>query len=181
MRKKKWLLIVLTIIGAVAMICGCTESKTPKIALDKTSLQMFVTRSDAYRYGGGFRRIGGMVHLGFFRRAGEDGKITAIGGGGAEITAAAGGVSAVCTVKVFSSFPVIETSPEALSIAPNGSGEIVASVKIGNETVSDVVFSFTSKDTAIATVSAEGIVSAVSKGTTQVEISASVFAAVPRR
>lgn len=43
MRKKKWLLIVLmTIIGAVAMICGCTESKTPKIALDKTSLQMFV-------------------------------------------------------------------------------------------------------------------------------------------
>lgn len=177
MRKKKWLLIVLmTIIGAVAMICGCTESKTPKIALDKTSLQMFVhdeatltaTVEDSDESVAWSTSDSSVAQV-------QDGKITAIGGGEAEITAAAGGVSAVCTVKVFSSFPVIETSPKALSIAPNGSGEIVASVKIGNETVSDVVFSFTSKDTAIATVSAEGIVSAVSKGTTQVEISASVF------
>lgn len=178
MKKSRFLLIVLmTLIGALALLCGCGGGGgSPKITLDKTSLQMFMNdeatitatvedSDDSVVWSSSDTSVARV----------EDGKITAIGRGEAEITAAVGDVSAVCTVKVFSAFPVIVSSPESLSIVPNGSGEIAASVKIGNETVSDAVLTFTSKDTAIATVSAEGVVSAVSKGSTQVEISASVY------
>lgn len=92
------------------------------------------------------------------------GKITAVGGGTAKITATAGGKSAVCTVKVNVKQTGITVSGAKDRTVEEGATLKLTTAKVPADATDSYAVTWTSSDTAIATVAADGTVKGVKIG-----------------
>ena len=98
------------------------------------------------------------------------GLVTAVSNGAAQITARAGSVSSTATVTVMQSAGSILLEPSSATLMSLGATvQLVASVLDENgQPVSGAVVSWQSSDEGVATVSAQGLVTAVSNGAAQI-------------
>lgn len=173
---KKIIIAVLAVISATAFLVfgGCkkedanislNQTEITLVAEGKATLEATVTGSeDAVVWSSSDPAVATV----------KDGVVTALAAGQTDISATIGDVSAVCRVTVTSDFPVMVVTPQNMSVIPGGTGQIVASVSLGNQNL-ETEFTFTSADENVATVSAAGNVSAVGKGSTQITVSAVVY------
>lgn len=92
------------------------------------------------------------------------GKITAVGGGTAKITATAGGKSAVCNVKVNVKQTGITVSGAKDRTVEEGASLKLTAAKVPADATDSYAVTWTSSDTAIATVAADGTVKGVKIG-----------------
>ena len=99
----------------------------------------------------------------------DDGIVTGIGKGNATITASVGGKSAVCNVTVTLDVQSVSISPTTLVMTKLGeTAQLTATVQ--PEGAGEAVWS--SSDEAVATVSSEGLVAAVGRGTATITATA---------
>lgn len=98
------------------------------------------------------------------------GEVTAVAAGDATITAAVDGtaLSAVCKVTVLPAIESIELNYTALSLRPDGTAQLTYTVAPEEALADDVTY--TSSDEAVATVDAEGNVTAVADGTATITV-----------
>ena len=97
----------------------------------------------------------------------ENGKLTALAEGNATITAKCGEKSAFCTVTVQKAEVLAESvtlDQTTMELTVNGTGKLTATVKPDETTVKTIQWS--SSDEAVATVGADGTVTALKEGTT---------------
>jgi len=95
----------------------------------------------------------------------ETGKVTGVKAGKATITATtANGKTATCAVTVADAY-TIELNKTELTLMEKAAETLTATVKQGSTTVTNQTVTWTSSDTAVATVSNSGKVSAVKEGT----------------
>ncbi|GHV00720.1 hypothetical protein FACS1894211_08710 [Clostridia bacterium] len=100
------------------------------------------------------------------------GTVTGTGEGAAEITAAAGGASAKCVVTVSADYvPSLDIDAATESIFAGQSLTLRAVVTYKGATVSDAAVTWTSSDTAVATVSPSGVLTGVTAGNATVTAS----------
>ena len=93
------------------------------------------------------------------------GLVTAVSEGSAVITVTAGGRSASCTVTVKSSYVAVESVSLSLSELELKAGEThLLQAVINPSNATEKTVSWSSSDSAVATVGADGLVTAVSKG-----------------
>jgi uncharacterized protein YjdB len=95
------------------------------------------------------------------------GAVTAVGVGTAAITAASEGKSGSAAISV-TAIPVatVTLTPEAASLVPGGTQQLTATARdISGNTLSDRAVSWSSDNSAVATVSNSGLVTAVGTGT----------------
>ena len=99
-----------------------------------------------------------------------EGLVTAVGNGSTQITARSGNATASITVTVAQSASRITITPESATLMSLGATvQLAARVLDRNgQAVSDAVVSWSSGDESVATVSAEGLVTAVMNGTAQI-------------
>lgn len=93
------------------------------------------------------------------------GLVNALKVGSVTVTASCGGKSATCSITVTSkTIPVtgVELSPTALSLTEGGKATLTATVLPGNAT--DKGLTWKSSDSSIASVSSEGVVTAIKEG-----------------
>ena len=97
---------------------------------------------------------------------GADGSLTAAEGGTATVTASSadGKLTASCTVTVTVPVTGVE-APAELALALHGTESAALGAKVLPADASDTALTYTSSDTAVATVAADGTVTAVGKGT----------------
>jgi len=96
----------------------------------------------------------------------ENGKLTALAEGNATITAKCGEKSAFCTVTVQKAEVLAESvtlDQTTMELTVNGTGKLTATVKPDETTVKTIQWS--SSDEAVATVGADGTVTALKEGT----------------
>lgn len=99
----------------------------------------------------------------------SNGTVTAVGAGEATITAAAGGKTATCKVTVKEAPPAkvpvesVAVTPAALSLEVGKTGALKAAV--APDTATDKSVTWKSSDEAVATIAADGTVTAVKAGT----------------
>lgn len=98
----------------------------------------------------------------------QTGKVTAVGGGSATITATAGGKSATCTVTVTVPVTGVSLSQVSLDMQVGGSAQLTATITPSDATNKKITWS--SGSTAIATVDANGKVTAVAVGSTTITV-----------
>lgn len=100
----------------------------------------------------------------------DAGEVTAVAAGDATITAAVDGtaLSAACKVTVLSAIESIELNYTALSLRPDGTAQLTYTVAPEEALADDVTY--TSSDEAVATVDAEGNVTAVADGTATITV-----------
>lgn len=100
----------------------------------------------------------------------DAGEVTAVAAGDATITAAVDGtaLSAACRITVLSAIESIELNYTALSLRPDGTAQLTYTVAPEEALADDVTY--TSSDEAVATVDAEGNVTAVADGTATITI-----------
>ena len=98
------------------------------------------------------------------------GEVTAVAAGDATITAAVDGtaLSAACKVTVLPAIESIELNYTALSLRPDGTAQLTYTVAPEEALADDVTY--TSSDEAVATVDAEGNVTAVADGTATITV-----------
>lgn len=96
----------------------------------------------------------------------EDGTVTGVAVGEADITAVCGDVSAVCHVYVRILAEEIHLTPESLALKPGQTAKLQAQVGPDNTTDPTVVWS--SSDEAVATVAADGTVTGVAAGEAEI-------------
>ena len=100
----------------------------------------------------------------------DAGEVTAVAAGDATITAAVDGtaLSAACRITVLSAIESIELNYTALSLRPDGTAQLTYTVAPKEALADDVTY--TSSDEAVATVDAEGNVTAVADGTATITV-----------
>ena len=100
----------------------------------------------------------------------DAGEVTAVAAGDATITAAVDGttLSADCKVTVLPAIESVELNYTALSLRPEGTARLTYTVA-PEEALADTV-TYTSSDEAVATVDAEGNVTAVADGTAAITV-----------
>ena len=103
-----------------------------------------------------------------------EGLVTAVGNGSTQITARSGNATASITVTVAQSASSITITPESATLMSLGATvQLSATVLDRNgQAVSDAVVSWSSGDESVATVSAEGLVTAVGNGMAAITASA---------
>ena len=102
----------------------------------------------------------------------DGGVITPVAVGETVITAKVGDASAICYLTVVDrhEIPVFTVSARTLTLLPGDTYRVSANLKYNNNDCSNVTYTFTSLDENVATVSAQGEVTAVSKGTTSIKV-----------
>ena len=103
-----------------------------------------------------------------------DGKIWGLSEGEVTVTAAVGEVSAACKLNVVANAirPTFSVSgAETVSLYPNGNFQIEASVTYQGEAVNAAI-SYVSSDEAVATVSANGLITSIAVGSSTVSVKA---------
>lgn len=108
----------------------------------------------------------------------SSGKITAVGGGTAKITATAGSKSAVCTVNVKVAQTGIGISGAKDKTVSEGSTLKLTTVKVPADATDGYSVSWTSSDNSIATVSGNGTVTGVKIGTAVITATSNGWTAV---
>ena len=102
----------------------------------------------------------------------QNGRVTAVAQGGATITAAVDGKSAKCSVTVNAAAPVPVTSVSldktSLELTEGKTAQLTATVEPNNATNKNVTWE--SSNTSVATVDANGLVTAVSAGTATITV-----------
>ena len=100
----------------------------------------------------------------------DAGEVTAVAAGEADITAAVDGteLAAVCQVTVLPAIESVELSDTALTLQPEETAQLTYTVA-PEEALADTVI-YTSSDEAVATVDAEGNVTAVADGTATITV-----------
>lgn len=106
------------------------------------------------------------------------GKITAVGGGTATITATAGGKSAVCTVNVKVNQTGIAVSGSKDRTVGEGSTLRLTTVKVPADATDSYAVSWASSDNSVATVSGNGTVTGVKQGTAVITATSNGWKAV---
>lgn len=98
------------------------------------------------------------------------GEVTAVSAGDATITAAVDGtaLSAACKVTVFPAIESVELNYTTLSLRPEGTAQLTYTVA-PEEALADNI-TYTSSDEAVATVDAEGNVTAIADGTATITV-----------
>lgn len=107
----------------------------------------------------------------------DAGEVTAVAAGEADITAAVDGteLAAVCQVTVLPAIENVELSDTALTLQPEETAQLTYTVA-PEEALSDNI-TYTSSDEAVATVDAEGNVTAVANGTATITVDVNGVAA----
>ena len=104
---------------------------------------------------------------------GADGLVTAVDNGMATITATAGGVSGSAAVTVAQEVSAVAVSPAANTLAVGDMLQLTAEAADANgNRVGDAAFSWESGDADVATVDADGLVTAVGNGTATITATA---------
>lgn len=100
----------------------------------------------------------------------DTGEVTAVAAGDATITAAVDGtaLSSACKITVLPAIESIELNYTALSLRPDGTAQLTYTVA-PEEALADTA-TYTSSDEAVATVDAEGNVTAVADGTATITV-----------
>lgn len=100
----------------------------------------------------------------------DTGEVTAVAAGDATITAAVDGtaLSSACKITVLPAIESIELNYTALSLRPDGTAQLTYTVAPEEALADDVTY--TSSDEAVATVDAEGNVTAVADGTATITV-----------
>ncbi len=93
----------------------------------------------------------------------SDGCITALSAGSAKITVTSGSISAVCTVNVSVPLEGIEISSESLQLEKGSSASLSVSLQ-PEDTTEETDITYSSDNTSVATVDADGTVNAVGAG-----------------
>lgn len=106
------------------------------------------------------------------------GLVTAIAPGTATVIAAAGRITASASVSVLAAGPAkLSTSPSTLSLIVGGTNRVIAQVFDANGRLLAVPIQWISSNSEIATVTTDGIVTAIAAGTTTVTAKAGTLAA----
>ena len=104
---------------------------------------------------------------------GTDGLVTAVGNGTTTITATAGGASGSAAVTVAQEVSAVSVLPAADTLALGDILRLAAEAADANDNqVGDAVFSWESGDSAVVTVDANGLVTAVGEGTATITATA---------
>ena len=98
------------------------------------------------------------------------GRVTAVGGGTATISASCGGKTATCQVTVKISISSINLSKTQLTLE-KGSTETLTTTILPADTTEDTTVTWTSSNVSVATVTSEGEVTAVGRGTATITAS----------
>ena len=100
----------------------------------------------------------------------EEGLVTAVKNGSAQITATAGNASATAYITVSQAATSVTITPSSATL--NAIGETAqleaTAFDTGNSAIGGAVFTWSSSDPAVATVDGDGLVTAVSNGTAQI-------------
>ena len=97
----------------------------------------------------------------------ENGKVTALKSGKADITASLGGKTAICNIAVYSPAETIDLNQTSLNLEKNNTSQLTAAFS-PNDTNNPETVQWDSKDPAVASVSSDGLVTAVSGGNTEI-------------
>ena len=100
----------------------------------------------------------------------QEGKVTAVGGGTATITAKAGEQSATCAVSVTVPVESVQLNQSTLTLEEGQSASLVATVKPNDAT--DKSVSWTSSNQGVASVDQNGKVTAIQEGSTIITVKA---------
>ena len=100
----------------------------------------------------------------------SSGKVTAVGAGTTTITASCGGKTATCQVTVKISISSINLSKTQLTLE-KGSTETLTTTILPADTTEDTTVTWTSSNVSVATVTSEGEVTAVGRGTATITAS----------
>lgn len=174
-RRAKFFAIIAAVCLALTLgLTACGESKT-SVTLDKTALaiERFDTATITATVEG---RTGEVVwssdNEGVATVSG--GVVTAVAAGVATITAKVGDASATCAVTVTDSgyFPVLNTGKSELSLIESATYTLTPSVTFRGNGVT-ASFTYEVADSAVATVSDAGVITAVKAGTTTVTVRSS--------
>lgn len=103
------------------------------------------------------------------------GNITGIGAGNAVITATCGSVSATCNVTVYVNAESVTLDKTEVDLKVGETAQLTATVL--PEDATDKTLSWKSLNTAVATVDADGLVTAVAAGSAQIEVSCGTLTA----
>lgn len=100
----------------------------------------------------------------------KDGKVTAIAGGSATITATAGNCAATCTVIVIAAVPVtgVTLNKTTLGLIEGSSETLVATITPADATDTEVTW--TSSDPNVSTVDQNGTVTAIAEGSSTITV-----------
>ena len=102
-----------------------------------------------------------------------DGLVTAVADGRADVTAVAGDVSGEASVAVSQRAAAVDVSPATATLAPADTVRLTATAADANgHAVDDAAFTWTSSDTAVASVDDMGLVEAVAEGTAMIAAAA---------
>lgn len=96
----------------------------------------------------------------------ENGTVTGVGVGSAEIIAVCGDVSAICQVSVQVLAEEIHLTPDTLALTVGETASIQA--QVGPDNTTDKTVTWTSSNEAVATVAEDGTVTAVAAGTAEI-------------
>ena len=98
----------------------------------------------------------------------SSGRVKAVGGGTATITVSAGGKTATCTVTVIIPVTGVSLNKTSCTLYPGDTDTLTATVSPANATNKSVTWK--SSNTGVATVSASGLVTAVSAGSATITV-----------
>lgn len=174
-RRAKFFAIIAAVCLALTLgLTACGESKT-SVTLDKTALA--IERFDTATITATVKGTTGEVvwssdNEGVATVSG--GVVTAVAAGVATITAKVGDASATCAVTVTDSgyFPVLNTGKSELSLIESATYTLTPSVTFRGNGVT-ASFTYEVADSAVATVSDAGVITAVKAGTTTVTVRSS--------
>ncbi len=174
-RRAKFFAIIAAVCLALTLgLTACGESKT-SVTLDKTALA--IERFDTATITATVEGTTGEVvwssdNEGVATVSG--GVVTAVAAGVATITAKVGDASATCAVTVTDSgyFPILNTGKSELSLIESATYTLTPSVTFRGNGVT-ASFTYEVADSAVATVSDAGVITAVKAGTTTVTVRSS--------
>ena len=158
-------------------VTGDVTYKVTKVELDKTSLTLDVGKSETLTAtitpsNATNQNVTWSSDNTSVATVDTSGKVTAVSAGDATIKATVDGKSATCsvTVKEAATVPVTSVSLDktSLELTEGGTGTLIATVEPNNATNRNVTWE--SSNTSVATVDANGLVTAVSAGTATITV-----------
>src|SRR5690606_27224966 len=97
------------------------------------------------------------------------GVVTAVANGSAFIIASSGTLADTSTITIAQAVAKVALTPESLALAVDSTAELAAVAQDAKDNpVADATFTWTSRNTAVATVDDSGIVTGVAEGTTRI-------------